>query len=89
MEGSAPRSTDLQEAGDVPLVAHAHGHHVLEEPEEGPVVALLGPRFVQQAVELEEEAPGALWAGERRGAGISAGGPLAGDSPNLAWRHLP
>lgn len=61
-------STDLQEARDVPLVAHPHGHHVLKEPEEGPVVTLLGPGFVEQAVELKEEAPGALWEG-REGLG--------------------
>lgn len=66
--------THLEEARDVPFVAHPHGHHVLKEPEEGPVVALLGPGFVQEAVKLEEEAPGALWAGERERSRASAGG---------------
>lgn len=54
------RKTHLQEARDVPLVADAHGHHILEEPEERAVITLLGPSLVQQAVELEEQTTGAL-----------------------------
>lgn len=56
----AGKWSDLQEARYVPLIADAHGHHVLEEPEERPLIPLLRPGLVEQPVELEEEATGAL-----------------------------
>lgn len=53
-EVGSERKAHLQEARDVPLVADAHGHHVLKEPEEGASVTLLRPSLMQQAVKLEE-----------------------------------
>lgn len=53
--------TNLEETGDVPLVVDAHGDHVLEHPEEWAVLALLGLGLTQQAVELKEQPPCALW----------------------------
>lgn len=50
----------LEEPADVRLVIRTHEHDVLEEPEEGPVVVLLGPHHGQHAVELEEQPAGAL-----------------------------
>lgn len=54
------RKTHLQEARDVPLVTDAHGHYILEEPEERAGIALLGPGLMQQAVEFEEQTTGPL-----------------------------
>lgn len=50
----------LEKSRDVPLVTNAHGHHILKEPEEGAVISLLGPRIMQEAVELKEEPASAL-----------------------------
>lgn len=50
----------LQEAGDVPLVADPHRHHVLKQPEKRPLVSGLRSSLVKQAVELEEQSPGSL-----------------------------
>lgn len=89
-----PHPTHLEEARDVPLVAHAHGHHVLEEPEEGPVVALLGPGFMEEAVKLEEEPPGALCAGDkqrkrRHGTAPAPGTKASGHSRRGTYRTGP
>lgn len=49
--------TYLQEARDVPLVIDTHGNHILEHPEEGPVLPLLRFGLTQQAVKLKEQPP--------------------------------
>lgn len=61
---SKGRAPHLQEARDVPLVVDAHGDHVLEHPEERPVLPFFGLGLAQQAVELEEQPPCAFWRGE-------------------------
>lgn len=61
---SKGRAPHLQEARDVPLVVDAHGDHVLEHPEERPVLSFFGLGLAQQAVELEEQPPCAFWRGE-------------------------
>lgn len=50
----------LKKSRDVPLVTNAHGHHILKEPKEGAIISLLGPRIMQEAVELKEETASAL-----------------------------
>lgn len=56
------RSADLQEAGDVPLVVDAHGHHVLEHPEERTVFSFFGLGLAQQAVELKKQPSCSSWS---------------------------
>ena len=57
------RVLHLQEAADVQPVVVVHEHHVLEEPEEGPRVVLLGLQQVQDPVVLEEQPARALCRG--------------------------
>lgn len=59
----------LQEPRDVPLVVDPHGHHVLKHPEEGALLARLGPGVVEQVVELEEKPPGPFCTGGSGSAG--------------------
>lgn len=54
--------THLQEPRDVPLVVDAHGNHVLEHPEEWPVLSFFWLGLAQQTVELEEQPPCAFWS---------------------------
>ena len=60
-------TTNLEETGDVSLVVDAHGDHVLEHPEEGAVLGLLGLGLTQQTVELKEQPPCALWTDRQTG----------------------
>ena len=45
----------LEESADVRLVVGTHEHDVLKQPEEWPVVVLLGPHHGQHAVKLKEQ----------------------------------
>ena len=63
--------THLQEPRDVSLVVDAHGNHVLEHPEERPVLSFFGLGLAQQAVELEEQPPCAFWSNNNAVSGSS------------------
>lgn len=69
MQGPATVLPYLQEPRDVPLVVDPHGHHVLKHPEEGALLARLGPGVVEQVVELEEKPPGPFCTGRSGSAG--------------------
>lgn len=69
MQGPATVLPYLQEPRDVPLVVDPHGHHVLKHPEEGALLARLGPGVVEQVVELEEKPPGPFCTGGSGSAG--------------------
>lgn len=54
----------LQKPRDVSFVTDSHGHDVLKQPEERPLVTRFRSSLVQEAVKLEKQPPGALWRGD-------------------------
>lgn len=63
----------LEESADVGLVVGAHEDHVLKQPEERTVVALLRLQHRQDPVELEEESPSAFCKEETQILPVSSG----------------
>lgn len=51
----------LQEAADCLLISRSHGHHILIEPEEGPLLSRWGLGIGQHSEELKEQPACPLW----------------------------